>query len=178
MQEVWRPVVGSEGLYEVSDQGRVRSLLRFSPKLLSPYMAGSNSKRLAITLGRGNKQYVARLVVRAFIGDIPDGMQVNHIDGNPLNNCVANLEICTRSENIMHAIRTGLSNNQRCIIRQPRGERHGMARLTVSDIREIRARYKKTGPRSGNGMELAREFGVTHKQIHNIVRRKCWQSVA
>jgi hypothetical protein len=177
MQEVWRPIVGFEGLYEVSDLGKVRSLRRCPPKVLACYMSGSNSQRLAVKLGRGNGKYIARLVVEAFIGEIPEGMQVNHIDGNPLNNCVTNLEICTRSENIKHALASGLSNHQRCNINQSRGERHGMARLTESDILEIRSRYRKTGPRAGNGMQLAREFGVTHKQIHNIVRRKCWQSI-
>jgi hypothetical protein len=178
MEEVWRSVAGCEGLYEVSSEGRVRSLFRSQPRILRPFLSGSNSKRLAVSLGRGKKQYVARIVASAFIGEIPDGLQVNHIDGDPLNNKVTNLEICTRSENVIHAFNTGLSLPRKDFIGSHFGERHGMARLTELDIIQIRARYRKTGARKGNGGDLAREFGVTHKQIHNIVHRKCWKSVA
>ena len=109
--EIWETVKGYEGLYEVSNEGRVRSLDHEVPN-------GANSFRIAkgrvlrqrvnsngylrVCLCKENKRkdfYVHRLVVEAFIGAIPNGLEVNHIDMNRANNNLANLEIVTNSEN-------------------------------------------------------------------------------
>ena len=124
MKELWQPVEGYEGLYEVSDQGQVRSLDRLVEKqskaavwvkmqlkgrCLKPQMNGN--VRLHVSLRKNGKtttHKVHRLVARAFIGVCPDGLQVNHLDGDPQNNSVSNLEYCTASENMKHAVREGL----------------------------------------------------------------------
>ena len=105
--EVWMPVVGYEGLYEISNLGRVHSVARFKArtKILS---LNINAKYYAVGLRKNNKykiHKVHRLVALAFIHN-PDNLpQVNHKDENKLNNCVDNLEWCARQYNINYGSR-------------------------------------------------------------------------
>lgn len=117
--EEWRPVVGYEGSYEVSDQGRVRSLDRIvvryqygkrteqpvRGRMLSPGETSFGHEY--VNLGRGNKRYVHRLVLEAFVGPPAAGTECCHNDGNPKNNLVSNLRWGTRSANIQDAVRHG-----------------------------------------------------------------------
>lgn len=117
MEEIWKPVVGYEGRYEVSNLGNVRSFVsncngrNIKPivgKILKQYDRKGYNK---VMLSKDNKVKdlaVHRIVVESFISTIPKGMQVNHIDGNKRNNRLENLEIVTQSENMKHAYRTGL----------------------------------------------------------------------
>lgn len=109
--EVWRPVVGYEGLYEVSNIGRVRRKLGETERILKGYIA-TNIHYMVVDLSKGDnkaKQYsIHRLVAQAFIPNPKNKPCVNHIDGNKLNNSVDNLEWCSYSENLTHAYRTGL----------------------------------------------------------------------
>ena len=110
MEEIWKDVVGFEGLYEVSNFGKVHSLRKNVPKekMLTPF---NNDGYLRVTLRVNEKSHnmlVHRMVATAFIEN-PEGKEcVNHIDGNKKNNCVSNLEWATKSENTRHAIRLGL----------------------------------------------------------------------
>ena len=131
MNELWQPVLGYEGLYEVSNLGQVRSVDRTRPttrhgkatvvkykgKLLRPGQFSSGY--LSVSLWKSNKGVsgsVHVLVAQAFLGDT-SGKDVNHIDGDKHNNAAANLEICNRSENMLHAYRTGLWNGNKKIKR-------------------------------------------------------------
>ena len=118
--EIWKPVVGFEGLYEVSSTGKVKTLAKewkSSPTFISKHKERilcekmSNSGYLLVSLYKNNKQfngYIHRLVAGAFVPN-PDGKpEVNHIDGNKLNNCPENLEWVTRKENVHHAQVNGL----------------------------------------------------------------------
>lgn len=116
MIERWLPVVGFEGSYEVSDLGRVRSLDRveiwrrtirgqyiegerhFKGKILVP--TPKEAGHMHVQLGRNNRFYVHHLVLTAFVGPAPAGMECLHWDDDPANNVLDNLRWGTRSENL------------------------------------------------------------------------------
>lgn len=121
--EEWRDVKGYEGIYQVSNFGSVKSLdrviiqrkskngtqkRRIKGKILTPTDNGNGYKLVGLRRecnGRyvKNNHYVHRIVAESFIGHIPSGMVINHIDYNRSNNRVSNLEIVTQSENVSHS---------------------------------------------------------------------------
>lgn len=127
MKEIWKPIKNYEGLYEVSNTGKVKSLKRtvksyndwdrtFNEKILTLHSSKLTKRHpkpmYHVELWKDNKRKVMmihRLVAETFIPN-PDGKpQVNHIDGNRKNNCVDNLEWVTNQENSQHAYKTGLA---------------------------------------------------------------------
>ena len=125
-EKMWKPVKGYEGLYEVSDEGAVKSLpkkagRRNQPEKLSATFI-NRIGYVCVNLYKDNHQKqvrVHRLVAEAFIPNPENLPCVNHIDGNKLNNHVYNLEWCTQSENAKHAFQTGLRTGMQ-------GESHPM----------------------------------------------------
>ena len=120
VDEEWREIKGFEGLYAVSNLGNVKRLRHsdtrcrqgyrvFKERRLVPHIRNGYYQ---IKLSKCNAAYaksVHRLVAEAFIlNDDPKRDQVNHKDGNKLNNNVKNLEWCTGKENVMHAVKNGL----------------------------------------------------------------------
>lgn len=132
MQEIWRPIAGYEGLYEVSSVGRVRSLdrqvevpcARWGGVMMRPILGrqlrpfpdcnGYETVTLCIA-GRRWAASVHRLVAEAFCGK-PEGCgEVNHKDGVKQNNEYTNLEWTTHQANVAHAVETGLTNKRKRI---------------------------------------------------------------
>lgn len=120
--ENWSSINGFEGLYEVSSLGRVRRLHKDSRvnkyKILTPYTLRGYKKVTLFKFGIGYKFQVHRLVAEAFI-DNPDNLeQVNHIDENPSNNNVENLEWCTRIYNVNYGtgIRRQVSSRSKVVL--------------------------------------------------------------
>lgn len=121
MEEVWKDIEGYEGLYQVSNLGRVKSLQRLlnttrysnrtcKERVLKP-LKSKQSKYYSVSLYKGSKQkvvHIHRLVAMNFIPNPKKSEEVNHIDGDVSNNKVDNLEWCTRSENQLHAYAAGL----------------------------------------------------------------------
>lgn len=102
MDEIWMPVTGYEGKYEVSNEGRVRSLNYRHTGKTKELKAGNVRGYLNVVLCKNGKKKnykVHRLVLEAFRGAIPAGMEINHLDEVKTNNWLSNLEPCTRKEN-------------------------------------------------------------------------------
>lgn len=117
MKEIWKDAVGFEGRYEVSNLGRVRShVCSFNgrepkePKIKVLRDADNKGYRRVLLISKEGKRCcitVHRLVAAAFLGDCTN-MEINHIDCDKTNNRVDNLEICTQSQNTIHAYKHGL----------------------------------------------------------------------
>ena len=105
-KEIWRDVVGYEGLYQVSNLGRVKSLPKYHykyEKLLHPTVKkrdGRVSVMLSKPTSKRKRISIHRLVAMAFLDNPHNYPEINHKDENPQNNCVDNLEWCTRKYNM------------------------------------------------------------------------------
>lgn len=118
-RKMFKQIKGFEGLYEVSDTGFVKAVertilnkhgkpQRYPEKLLK--FSLTSVGRHQVVLSKDHKRYefsLHRVVAENFIPNPDNKPEVNHIDNNPLNNCVSNLEWCTRSENMIHAQKQG-----------------------------------------------------------------------
>lgn len=125
-------------------------------------------KYLTVCIKRGGKRFktaVHPLILEAFAGPAPPGMECRHKDDNPLNNRADNLVWGTRFENMDDRRRNGI---------MVRGEKQWMAKMTEPEIREIRSRYSAGGVTL---QQLADQFGITYQTVHNIVIRKTWKHV-
>lgn len=107
--EIWKPIIGTKGFIEVSNMGRVRSLLRGEPRVLKTQVDNKGYHRIRVTIEREKITYkVHREVAKVFIPNHNNLPQVNHKDGNKNNNAVDNLEWITNRDNAHHAIENGL----------------------------------------------------------------------
>lgn len=164
--EEWRSLVGkfTGWPYEVSSLGAVRSLHYGNPKPRRLLINGWGYQSLELSLDKNRKTAcVHSLVAEAFIGERPDGTEVNHIDGNKLNNTPANLEYVTHGDNIRHAWSTGLCRES--IKRQRK-----LSDMQAEAIRKLRKRGIAAG-------FLARWFSVNHKTINSIETGKLYKPV-
>lgn len=107
--EIWKAVKGYEGLYLISDKGRVKNAI--TGKILSPQNNSMGYFRVELWSGRrGKRKYVHRMVAEAFLPNPHSKAEVNHKDFNPSNNNAENLEWVTSSENTRHAVYKGSLN--------------------------------------------------------------------
>lgn len=123
--------------------------------------------------GKYRPVLVHRVVCSAYIGEVPQGMEVNHKNGIKTDNRPENLEYVTRSENLKHAFRIGLEKPLRC-------DDNPCAKLTKDDVREIRSYVRSCGRRYYGRKELAEKYGVSEAHIKDIVngRRNVWADIA
>ena len=141
--------------YFISDNGDV--LNNKSGRILKSSI--SNIGYRQINLNKNNRKkryYVHRLVAKAFLKDDAERLEVNHIDGNKLNNNVSNLEYVTHSENIKHAIDTGLF--------KIKGIEHHNAKLSLIGVQFIRDNYKV----KYTVKQLAKMFNVSRLTIYKV----------
>lgn len=104
--EHWQPVVGYEGLYEVSDQGRVKSLKFGKEKILKPWKTPDGYLKVSLRKDGHTKQtYVHRIVSEAFIPNPNNLETVNHKDEVKTNNVASNLEWMSQKDNINYGTR-------------------------------------------------------------------------
>lgn len=164
--ETWKSVVGFEGLYDVSSEGRVRSVARRGVSVRArcrktTTLTGGYQRIVLLKNGKRYNKMVHRLVIEAFRGPRDDGALVRHLDGSPGNNRLENLEWGSHLEN---------QRDRKIHGTAPAGENNGNAVLTVIDVKWIRERRS-----SGASLDmLASDFGVTKTLISKICLGKCW----
>jgi len=164
--EEWRQIPGWEGLYSVSNLGRVRSHYWSPPRPLRPAteVGGRRIVCLVVTVCGHQTRKMERvhtLVMLAFVGPRPAGMECLHGDGNPSNNRLKNLRWGTSAENT-----NGLRKHGTLC----RGVNVGTSKLSESDVREIRE-LLSIGRTQRN---IARVFGISSSMVSKIRLRKAW----
>ena len=169
--EEWRTIPGIEG-YEASNLGRIRSVDRLvkgranqkpwfkAGSLLNPFVANERGY-LRVKAG-GRLHYVQRLVLMAFVGPCPEGLEACHADGDPTNNALSNLRWDTRKENA--ADRTLHGNTKR-------GVDHARSKLTEEAVRIIRSSDEPY-------RLLAKRFGITEPYVGDVKRGQGWAHVS
>lgn len=162
MTEQWKPVEGYEGLYEISDHGRVKSV-RYPKQHVMTVCLTQNGYGKVTLSNKGKKSCsIHRTVAQMFIPNPYNNPEVNHIDGNKLNNQVSNLEWATSSENQKHAFDTGLQVSRK-------GE-DGSSILTNDQVLYIRAHAHEHYSK-----HFADMFGVKRQAIDDIISGKNWK---
>lgn len=180
--EIWKDVIGFEGMYQVSSMGNVRSLDR---KVKHNYSGWANRKGqeikkrpdkdgyLKVNLKvkqKGKSSIVHRLVASAFIPNAENKPQVNHKNGIKNDNRIENLEWCTTFENRQHAYDTGL---QHSFTRQ--GELNNFNKLKEQQVREIRILHDKK--KGFTYKKLGEIYNVSEGAIGNIIKNKTWKQL-
>ncbi len=171
--EQWRPIGGLEGRYEVSDLGRVRSLLnnrcnvRAVPRLRRLRRRPADGYvDFVAKIGRRSTHYlVHRLVLEAFVGPCPSGMECAHENGDNGDNRLENLRWATPKENTADRDAHGTT---------PRGERNKRAKLTSAIVTTVRRRWMAGGVTIS---ALSREYEVSRPVIKGIVVGRSWRHV-
>lgn len=162
--------------YEVSKDGRVRNL---QGKILS---GGRKTSRgtsyLTVDVG-GKKISIHRMIAATFVGCV-EGLVVNHLNGNTMDNRADNLEVTTVLRNNRHAIEIGLKKTnpkqQKYAATKKSfskmGERNPRAKLTERQAREIKYKFKHLSAK-----EVGSMFGVSEKMVGHIWRNERWSYV-
>jgi hypothetical protein len=150
--------------FEISIAGIIRNITTKAIK--SQYVSGTGYYMISVSKNNKTKPYrVHRLLANTYIPNPKNLPEINHKDGNKLNNDIRNLEWCTHAENMSHANKTGLLNNK--------GSRNGMAKLKEEDIPKIRELLK-----SGMSQyKIAVQFNISRSAIENIKVRGNWAHI-
>lgn len=167
--EIWGDFIGLEGIFVVSNKGRIRRILHrknLTNRLMKSFINKGGYRQIRLCyLGQHNVYSVHRIVAIAFIPNPLNLPEVNHKDGNKSNNCVENLEWVTNLENIRDAWRTGFAKPQK-------GVAHGGSKLTESQVLEIRALEGKMTQKA-----IGLIYGVNHQAIYKILKRIRWAHI-
>lgn len=174
-----KDVIGWEDLYAVTEDGRVWSkpkttvagngVKNHSGVWLKSHAYSMRTNHQRVYLSRDGKKYgkqVHRLVAEAFLPNPNRLPVVNHIDGNPLNNHVSNLEWTTNSGNCKHAVAMGLTKLPNQV-----GSNNSNAKLQDSDVLKIR----NLADSGMSIVDIAKMFLVARKTIRDVVRGVSWR---
>ena len=172
--ENWKQIVGFEGLYEVSDLGRVRSSDRMSKAKLGSYrkqsgkliLGGTNSRGYRLCLlypaeGKRKTVYFHHLVLKTFVGDPLPSQEACHNDGNKQNNRLDNLRWDTHVSNCEDREKHGTNH---------KGVHNGNAKLTEKEVTDIRLLEL-------THIEIAKRYGISTASVSMIKTRKYWKHI-
>lgn len=167
MQEEWRPVIGYEGYYEVSNFGGLVSLHKGRIKKTPVKAKYLNS--FLYKEGESRNFYIHRLVAVAFVANPMKKECVNHKDLDKYNNHYLNLEWCSKKENTIHAYIGGAIKKYK----RREGEESLHSKLTNKQVLQI----VKLSREGLNQVELSKKFSVTPTAIGYILNGRNWGSV-
>ena len=178
MEEIWRRLIYPNipdklNRFEISNYGRLKNVS--TQHIYKPNILNSGYCSVRTTLGsRSNKIHILihKAVAYTFLSNPNNLSEVNHKDGNKINNCVGNLEWCTSHENQQHKYDTGLFNKELIS-----GINNHSSKLTAKDIKYIRKHYIK-GSREFGSRALSKKFFVSHQTILSILNYRTWRGVA
>lgn len=160
----WRKIPGYGDDYLVSELGEFASRKNGRHKILRPHLSSHGYLRINLCMnGKGKLHYVHELVAAAFIGPRPSGQQIRHLNSIGTDNRAKNLAYGSQADNEADKVLAGLSNA---------GSRHGMSKLSESDVFEIRGHLK----RGAAGAELAKKYGVHPNTIYHIKKNRTWSN--
>jgi len=212
IEEIWKDIKGYEGLYQVSDWGRIKRLIRkfnnnqvlavislknkdlsdseiarqtnvnrisvrrilkdpqkyLNQEIILKPWACNKYGHLCVSLSKNNQEkkcLVHRLVLEAFIGPCPDGQEVRHLDGNPINNIINNLKYGTSKENSQDSIKHDTSIY---------GERSHNAILNDEKVLEI---LKSIEEGILSQTEIARRFNISPQNVCDIKKNRIWKHI-
>jgi hypothetical protein len=174
MEEIWKDIEGYGGLYQISNQGKVKSFRRTTGKpyrILKQGITIWGYKYVNLFNQGGKMKTIHRLVALAFIPNPENKREVNHKDSNRLNNHVDNLEWVTSKENTRHA----MDNDRMDWTKACYGEKHGRSKLTEDDVRSIKIHLRD---KTKTQVQLAREYNVHTSNIHFIKTNVNWKHIA
>lgn len=163
--EIWKDILGFFGDYQVSSLGHIKSFKKDATGIvLTPTLSHKGYERIRLSAGITKQYSVHRVVAEAFIPN-PDNLpQVNHIDGNKLNNCIDNLEWCTNLENMQHARKNNLFPDVF-------GDNNPNARISSSDVKNIVDKYN-----SGISIkDLAKNYNIPISRVRSIIYGNTWK---
>lgn len=188
--EIWRDITGYEGIYQISNLGRVRSLDRVSiDKNGIEYSIKGSMRKVSkskgysmIGLSKDNKQkmyLVHRLVAEAFLGNPENLPIVNHIDGNKSNSHIENLEWVSNSDNINHAISTGLRKTNDIETHIKKEDNSGVTvKEKVEDILSVFPNMKAkdiaelVGSKTSYVYKIKKRMSMSEEEIRELHRDK------
>jgi HNH endonuclease/NUMOD4 motif/Helix-turn-helix domain of resolvase len=169
----WKPVLGFEDLYAISNDGQIARVLTHgrNPKAIWRILKTDTKPNgyVYVDLSIGNRRerhYVHQLVWEAFKGPIPSGMEPNHKNGIKHDNRLRNFKLVTRSENMIHSFQF-LSPS----LNRSKGATHHKAKLSENDVAAILAMCRAGISRA----TIAKTFGISKTAIYLIMKGKNWK---
>lgn len=179
MEEIWKPIDETFGLYHVSNMGMVRRMAycritggrwgymkKTYPEFIFINVLSNKNNYLRVRINNKLKS-VHRLMAESFIPNATNKPQVNHINGIKTDNRIENLEWVTVSENAIHSIKTGLQTHFHLT-----GENNPCSKLKKEDVIKIKKLLK-----SKTCYRISKEMNIKYNTVYDIWKNKTWKHV-
>lgn len=173
---IMKDIIGYEGLYAVTESGKIWGYPkphRYSTigkntkgRFLKPWLIGHGYETVSLYKEHKDKKFlVHRLIGSAYIPNPQNLREINHKNGNRLDNRVTNLEWVSSKENKAHAWKNGMYTHS--------GENHYLAKLNPKKVRQIRQLHQK----GMNGMKIAKLMKISFGTAYGVLRGRSWSHI-